>query len=279
VEAHIAFPTGLVAWAPARLGGGRLILFCHGSDVTRLPWTSLRRAALARRLFRSADLVVANSAFTARIAEACLGPFRRPVLVASPGVVVPGDAPGGETRPPDQVLFVGRLVPGKGLDVLLPAMDRLSAGGRAARLTIVGDGPLRSELERETARSSDRVRFLGAIAHDEVVELLRSASVVVVPSTTTEGLGLVALEAMAHGALVVATDVGGLTETMRDGENGSVVIPGDIDALAAAIDRSLAISATSEGERRRAAGRSTAAGHERATAIETSLAGYRQLLG
>lgn len=278
VEAHIAFPTGLVAWPIATLGGARLSLFCHGSDVIRLPWLSRRRAFLARRLFGRADLVLANSHYTAEVASRRLGPLRRPVAVVSPGIDLGRGAATGASpvREPDHVLFVGRLVPGKGAEVLLEAFRALLARRPAARVTIVGDGSERAALEQRTRDVTGSVDFRGALPPGAVADLLRRASVVAVPSTAPEGLSLVALEAMAHGALVVATACGGLAETMRHGENGFVVPPGDVDALATTLDEALTAAAGPRGERLRAAGRETAASHDLDAVVAASLDRYAE---
>jgi glycosyltransferase involved in cell wall biosynthesis len=282
VETHIAFPTGLVAWPIATLGGARLALFCHGSDVVVLPWLSRRRAALARRLFARADLVFANSRYTADVADGRLGPLRCPVTVVSPGIELGHEAgpraPASE-RDPEHVLFVGRLVPGKGANVLLDAFGALLARRPAARLTIVGDGAERARLEARARELGPGTKFRGSLAHETVIDLFQRASVVAVPSTEPEGLSLVALEAMAHGAIVVATACGGLAETMRHGENGFVVPPGESGALADALDVAMTAAEDDAGETIRAAGRATAAAHELDTVVAASLDRYAELIG
>lgn len=279
VEAHIAFPTGLAAWPAARLGRGQLVLFCHGSDVTTLPWKSHARATLARWLFRRADAVIANSAHTAHIAEHRLGPLKRKPRVISPGIVVPAweHVPSGSQRPSNEIVFVGRLVAGKGAEVVIAAVARSVAMGLPGRLTVVGDGPLREALERQAAGLDDRVRFTGALAPADVATLFRTATVVAVPSTTDEGLSLVALEAMAQGALVVATSAGGLAETMRDGENGIVVPRDDNAALANAITRLMEIGNTPAGERLRWNGHITASRHDIDRAVAESIRSHEDL--
>ena len=281
VEAHIAFPTGLVAWPAARIAGSPLALFVHGSDVTVLPWSSPRRERAARWLFARADLVIANSRFTADIVERHLGPLRRPVVVVSPGIELPTAAPdaASDTRSADHIAFVGRLAPGKGAEVLIDAVERIVAEGASARLTIVGDGELRPALEARAARLGTAVRFAGPLSPAAVADLLRDATVVAVPSTRAEGLGLVALEAMAAGALVVGTAAGGQAETLRDGQNGIVVPTDDAAALAAALRHALTIAQTDAGDRLRAEGRSTAAAHDRVTAVRATVGAFRDLAG
>ena len=279
VEVHIAFPTGLVAWPAARLGGARLVLFCHGSDVTRLPWQSPSRTVLARWLFAHADLVIANSRFTADIATGRLGPLRRPAVVVSPGIDLPPDIVPTSDRDRDHVLFVGRLVPGKGVDVLLEAMAVLCGRIPTVRLTVVGEGSEHEPLMARAAELAIAVTFTGSLPPDQAGVLMRRATVVAVPSTTPEGLGLVALEAMAQGAAVVATALGGAAEVVRDGENGLVVEPGDAQGLATALERVLRPADGDVLERMISTGRTTAIAHERTAATRLSLDRYRALVG
>ena len=133
------------------------------------------------------------------------------------------------------VLCVARLEQQKGLTHLLEA----AAGVPDAAFAIAGDGPDRAALERQARvlGISDRVRFLGF--REDVPTLLAAASVFVLPSLY-EGLPLAALEAMAAGKPVVATDIGGLDEIVRHGESGLLVPPADPEALAGAIRSILA---------------------------------------
>ena len=142
---------------------------------------------------------------------------------------------GGE---PCQLLFVGRLDAVKGVLVLFDAVAALIVGGAALRLTLVGDGPQRAELEAKAARLgiSESVHFAGYRSQAEVRDHLAAADVFVLPSFA-EGVPVSLMEAMAAQLPVVATNVGGVTELVHDGVNGLVVAPGDVDALGAALDR------------------------------------------
>jgi glycosyltransferase involved in cell wall biosynthesis len=129
------------------------------------------------------------------------------------------------------VVYVGRLVPEKGVDVLLRALPGMLASQPCACLVIAGDGPERPELER-LARElgvAGQVHFVGT-QHD-VLPYYRLATVVAVPSRY-EPFGLVAVEAMAAGRPVVASRVGGLAETVVDGTTGRQTAPADPQALA-----------------------------------------------
>lgn len=135
---------------------------------------------------------------------------------------------------PARLGTVGRLVPEKGVDVLLEALPAIVAK-RPAVLTVVGDGPERRALERK-ARDLP-VEFVGQVASPiEVADFLRSIDVFVMPSRW-EGLPNALLEALACGARVVATDVPGVAEAA--GGNAALVLPDQPVALAEAVCRSL----------------------------------------
>ena len=145
------------------------------------------------------------------------------------------------------VVFVGRLQPFKGTDVAVQALAELRNMVPDARLVIVGgDSPRGNRGERMRLRLAarrlgvaDRLRFLEPVPHNELADLYRAADVVVVPSAS-ESFGLVALEAAACGTPVVATDVGGLRQLVRDGETGYLVGSRDPSSFAAALSRVLA---------------------------------------
>ena len=135
-------------------------------------------------------------------------------------------------------LFVGRLVPYKGVDVLLRAV-----AGLDAETVIIGDGPLRSSLE-SLARNlgiSERVNFLGEVAADELLDWYYACDVFVLPSVTRqEAFGMVQLEAMLCGRPVVSTELGtGVSWVNRHECTGLIVKPGDVDDLHRALARLL----------------------------------------
>jgi glycosyltransferase involved in cell wall biosynthesis len=131
-------------------------------------------------------------------------------------------------------VYAGRLGREKGVDVLLRALARVRAGGLAARLRIVGDGPLRRPLE-QLARSlglEEAVAFRGHVPAPEVEAELRDAWALVAPSVWAEPFGLVAPEAIVRGVPVVASAAGGLAESVEHGVSGLLVRNGDEDGLA-----------------------------------------------
>ncbi len=277
VEAHIAYPTGLIARAVAAFAGAPLVLFAHGADVLDLPARSGLHARLARSTYRSAALIVANSRFLA--AEIAL---RYPAVADRVRVLTPGIELErfSAIRPSSRggVLYVGRLVPDKGVDVLIRAMAVLRERGGGGRLTILGDGaqgPHLASLAKDLGVDIDLRRGVG---RDEVAAAMACAAVVAVPSVYREPLGLVALEGMAAGAIVVASATGGLVETVDDGVSGLTVPPGDVSALAGALERALRLSTDPvEGPAMRAAARAMVETHDVRLAAAASLAWYGRL--
>jgi colanic acid/amylovoran biosynthesis glycosyltransferase len=149
-------------------------------------------------------------------------------------------------RAPGLVLGAGRLVEKKGHDVLIEAVRRLRATGRDVRCVIVGEGPLRAQLDKQVADAGlgDVVDLIGSRDHEAVLDLLRRASVFALPSAIAadgdrDALPTVILEAMALGTPVVSTTVSGIPEMVVDGVSGLLVAPRDPAATAAALGRLL----------------------------------------
>jgi glycosyltransferase involved in cell wall biosynthesis len=187
--------------------------------------------------------ILANSEHTAARLTAlwpALGSRTR-VVYNGFGERCPAPPPAG---PRHELLVVGRLSPRKGQHVAIEALAELVRGGHDVELRLVGTAYpgyewYVAELESRVARLGlgDRVRFDGY--RTDTAEVYASASVVLVPSLV-EPFGNVAVEAQMAGRVVVASDVGGLAEIVRDGETGSLVPPDDPTALAAAVGAVLA---------------------------------------
>jgi glycosyltransferase involved in cell wall biosynthesis len=138
------------------------------------------------------------------------------------------------------LIWVGRMVPVKGLDVLLRACVQLKARGLAFRLFLVGDGPLRARLQTETRRLnlSDVVTFAGLCGHPQLSDWYRSADLTLLPSRS-EGLPNVLRESVACGTPFVASRVGGIEE-IADEALDRLVPPENPAALAEGIFQALA---------------------------------------
>ncbi|WP_035845633.1 glycosyltransferase family 4 protein [Kitasatospora azatica] len=219
----------LLRWnLPSAAAGGRL----SPADAARYLYLRLvQRPGYLPRL-RRVDRVLAPSRYFARAVGRDLG--RVPVRVLPNGIEAgPGPAPLTDL---EQLLFVGRLEPVKGVRVLLDAFRETVRNHPGTRLTIVGDGTARTALEAAAADlvAEGSVAFTGWLTPEQVRERLRSAAVVVLPSLWPENFPTVALEALQLGRPLVASAVGGLPELVGP-DNGALVPPGDPDALAAAL--------------------------------------------
>ncbi|HJQ75544.1 MAG TPA: glycosyltransferase [Gaiellaceae bacterium] len=152
-----------------------------------------------------------------------------PPFATVPNAVGPAPPPGERLAPERLVLAVGRLVEQKNHELAIRAIAQVPG----ATLAIVGDGPLRPQLERLAAELGAEVIFTGV--RPDARALMGAADVVVMPSRW-EGLPLSALEALASGTPLVATNVRGLRELVTDGEN-ALLVPEEPEALAAALRR------------------------------------------
>jgi glycosyltransferase involved in cell wall biosynthesis len=148
----------------------------------------------------------------------------------------PAERAGGDRGA--EILFVGRLLHGKGLSLLLEAIATLRGRGLEVTATIVGDGPARTAYEADARRLDvvEHVRFVGAVGQDEIRAHYERADVFCLPSFA-EGVPVVAMEAMAMELPVVSTRIMGIPELVQDGAHGLLVAPGRVDQLTAALDR------------------------------------------
>ena len=140
-----------------------------------------------------------------------------------------------------RILFVGRFDRRKGLTVLIEALPSIARQLPGVRLIVVGRGPLEDEARQLVARLgvADRVQFQGFAANEMLPRYYVSADVYCAPSLGGEGFGVVLLEAMASGTPVVATDITGYNEVVKDGHNGVLCPAGNPQALADTLIRIL----------------------------------------
>ena len=147
-------------------------------------------------------------------------------------------------REPDLILFVARLVEKKGCEYLIRAAAQLRDRRRSARLVIIGDGPLRAQLESLARTLKVSANFLGVQGPDVVREWMQRAWVLCNPSVTaangdTEGLGMVFAEAQATGLPVVSTLHGGISEVVCDGKTGLLARERSVEDLTKHLERML----------------------------------------
>lgn len=228
--------SGHVVMAPAaRLLGVPFVQYLYAKEVTH-------RHGLASFAVRHAGASIVLGRHGRALALAVGAPEDR-LHVIPPAIDLPPARPATARERRPLILTVARLEDRyKGFDVLIRALPLIRSRVPGATLTLVGDGPLRPELEA-LARANGcagAVRFAGAVSDAERDALLREAAVFAMPSRLSsrsggEGFGIVYLEAGAHGTPVVAGNVGGAVDAVVHGETGLLVPPDDHLEVAEAI--------------------------------------------
>ncbi len=243
IHAHFANTPTAVAHFASLMTGLTFSFTAHAKDLYLTP-----RPIIARRA-RAAQFVATCTRYNARYLEQ-----------VSPGAVIRliyhgidleqfGTVPAARAgSPPERplILAVGRLVPKKGFNDLIAACSILRHAGAAFQLRIVGAGPLQASLSEQITSLGLQayVTLAGAMTHAALVGLYHQADIFALAPRIEEngdrdGIPNVIVEAMACGVPVVATDVSGIPELVRDQETGLLVPPRDPNALAGAIQRLL----------------------------------------
>jgi glycosyltransferase involved in cell wall biosynthesis len=255
IHAHFG-PDALDAWPLARALGLPMLVTLHGYDINiyREWWeagnagTDMRR--YPRRLLQLArqphvGFIAVSEAIRRRAIE--FGIPDRKITVRYIGIdstrFAPGAVPISQRAP--RVLFVGRLVEKKGCRYLIEAMAEVRNALPAARLIVIGDGPLRLDLEQLARKRGVQADFRGVLSNVEVKRELDAARVFCLPSVTgengdAEGLPISILEAQASGVPVVTSARGGVGEAVKDGVTGFVFPEHDVSALVSKLTTILA---------------------------------------
>lgn len=170
-------------------------------------------------------------------------------------IALPADLERQLDSPKFSVLFVGRLIPVKNLNVWMQVAATVAATNSAVQFDVVGDGPLRDELKAlaEQLGIAERVRFRGFLSYDQLPPVYASSAAFLITSQS-EGLPRVVMEASFHGVPVVGPRIAGVEDIVENGESGFLHDSGDIEGMAESVLRLL-----SDDELRRRMGR---AGYE-----------------
>jgi len=232
------------------------VVVAHGAEIT-VPGRIPGSRSLLARVLQGATGAVAGGAYVAgELRRAAGRPFD--VVVVPPGVDTERFRPVSPAERADVrrsfglpgtgplVVSVGRLVPRKGVDVLIDAVAALAADRPELALAVAGGGRDRSRLERRALRRGAPVRFLGRVPDDRLPALYACGDVFAAPNRARwggleqEGFGIVFVEAAACGVPQVGGDNGGVPEAVADGETGILVgHPSDPTKVAAALARLL----------------------------------------
>lgn len=208
----------------------------------RPPWQNAIYRPIERRYLRSVDGFIFNSATTKQTVEALIGRLPPHTIAYPAGDRFPEAAEASqnlahklERHGPLRLLFVGNIIPRKGLHTLLNALERAQLPNW--KLDIVGSGEVNPyytlAMQRQVAQNrwQRQVRFWGALNHAELAERFAAAHLLIVPSSY-EGFGIVYLEAMSFGVPAIATTAGAAHEIITHGRDGYLIRPDDAAQLA-----------------------------------------------
>jgi glycosyltransferase involved in cell wall biosynthesis len=230
-----------VAYLAARLTGRPFSMAGHaGGDIHRT------QAFLAEKV-RAAQFVTACVRENAETLQRLGGPGARVEWIYHGVDLRRFDGEGRRRGEEPTLITVGRLASTKGFDVAIRALAVLRERGLRPTLIMVGDGPLRATLESlvQSLELTDQVRMIGALSHEQLLPLYRSAWLLVAPSVELsngrrDGIPNVVVEAMAMRLPCVGSRAAGLEEVIAEGETGWLSQPGDPMSLADALQRALA---------------------------------------
>lgn len=243
IHAHTLLPDGGASEMLARKLGIRQICTLHGSDINIYPFQTRLTYILSKRILaRGSHFITVSD----KIAQRAIS-----IESSTNTVTIFNGADHKLFYPRDKkscrkalslkkdalyILFIGNLIPIKGVDILLNAFAQIP--GDHIHLLIAGSGHERSRYEAMTSLLglSSRVTFVGRIDHDLVPIWLSAADIFVLPSRS-EGFPTVIPEAMMCGIPIVATDVGGVAEAVDNGRTGLLIQSEDIDSLASALKK------------------------------------------
>jgi len=239
---HAHFATDAKAALPlAQALGVPLVVTLHGYDVTveqryRNPLRRWLGNKQLRRLWSGASLFLCVSEFIRERAVAAGFPAEK-LIVHRIGIDTDQMQPRPEQEGRREVVFVGRLTEKKGCAYLIRAMQGVQQVVPTARLLVLGDGPLRAQLQKLAAELKVDCDFLGRQSHAQVIEALGNARVCAIPSVTasngdSEGLPMILAEAQALGVPVAATRHAGIPEGIVDGRGGLLSEERDVAGLA-----------------------------------------------
>jgi glycosyltransferase involved in cell wall biosynthesis len=258
IEGHFALPDGFAAAFLGRQFGKPSIIHVHGTDVHTIPQQSALLRFLTIWALRHADAIRAVSSDLAERTVKLIDAGKRrngEAEMVKKLWVVPNGVDLNKFRLMERqeakrqlgldddkryLLYVGRLVAVKGLDLLLDAFAQLVQNQSDVELVLVGDGAERLVLAQRatTLGIRDKVHFVGAQPHERIVLWMNAGDVLCLPSRK-ESFGAVLIESLACGTPVVATSVGGIPEVVADGQVGRLVHSRDPREMAACIEEVL----------------------------------------
>lgn len=238
VQAYFAVPAGWVAWKLSYLRGLPYAVYFGGSDIpnanpSRFKWIYPFITPLLKAIWRRAEFRTVCSQDLVRLAQ--VEDKESKFLCIPNGVDIKRFAPIERTKNSKvKILFIGRLIPRKGFQRVIRALPQVRERARALfEVEVVGTGVAQDELDKlaEKLGVSDLIHYQGTVPYEKLEKAYQYADIFVLTSLS-EGMPSVILEAMGSGLPVVASDVGGNNEIVKEGENGFLIQGDDVDTLA-----------------------------------------------
>ena len=226
--------TGVIAGLTGLLVDVPVVTTLRGADVQRASSTFIDRCFVKFCLMLNKNVVAVSNAICVVVSRLCPY-YAEKLLVISNGVshafLKKGARRSGRTTSRLRLVTIGSLIPRKGIDIIIHAISKIN-NDIDIELKIIGDGPKKNILKQlvQNLGLEKTVRFSGNLPHTEVPECLAESDILIL-SSYSEGRPNVVLEAMATGLPVIASDIDGVRELIRDGENGLLFEAGNINQL------------------------------------------------
>ena len=231
IHAHWIIPQGIIAILARFISRKRIPILCtsHGGDLYCFNnWLTNKIKAFV--LNRCEAISVVSTAMKTDTSIYGIDAKKIHILPMGTDLINKFYYDDTVTKKKNNILFVGRLVPKKGVDILLQSLKYIPNNLIDFQLDIIGDGPEKNHLENLTRelKLNQKVNFIGPKRYEELPIIYRQYPISVVPSVTAdngdrEGFGLVCVEAMGCGCTVVASNYGAITDIISDGQTGVIV--------------------------------------------------------
>ena len=238
IHAHHGYPDGFAAYQLSKKYQKPFIVTLRGTDLDIIAHQSYNMKKILEMIIKEANCVVVPSP---RLANTCYDLFGIMPITVSNGLDT-SDIFEGESRIAEEygrpiILSISQLIPSKGIDLTLYALNSLISKYSGLQYLIIGDGPLRNEIQKLIIELGleNNVKLLGYIEHKHAMEYMSICDIFVLPSWQ-ETFGLVYTEAMAHAKPVIGVLGQGIDGVVTSGYNGILVKPNDIDSLVEALD-------------------------------------------
>ena len=245
VHAHFAYPTGFVGAIISKIFKKPFVLMVHGSDILD-NWQNekfaKKRKFAIRYALTNADKIICASSYMKKQVTDLIG-IHKNAIVISYGInlskfQIQQLAPNNNKE--KTILFIGNLIPLKGVDVLINAFEIVKRQIANLKLNIIGEGYLKDELKLSIKQKGldKEITFLGIIKNKELPKYLNHCNLLCLPSRQ-EAFGVVLIETMACGKPVVASKIGGIVDIVQSEEAGYLFQPGDVNELAYFLKKAL----------------------------------------